>query len=288
MWRGSFWLISGSCSSAKNCLAALAHFPISSSWGAFCLEVQGIALSLGRHANCWEKSGSSGWMDKFSLRCFREWCSQAEALYHHILGLFWKLQYGQARAMLRWSQPTWLHVTAFWENSRVHKGNWHWYQERVSGPWRDKYVLGRLTTTVGMDFKGKTSSAVVRLLISGMVIEVFFTTSGVSSSVVNSLLESSADSDSEESTWQKYPCKITKREDVSLPAKAIFILPKPSHLSWAAFSSRWAASSNKFKPWKEKKRNSMDIIKINRAGKNQHKKKSRWIMKNWKVRNYPC
>ena len=82
-----------------------------------------------------------------------------------------------------------------------------------------------------MDFKGKTSSAVVRLLISGMVLEVFFTTSGVFSSVVDPLSDSSTDSDYEESTWPKYPCKICKREDVSILAKAIFIWSKPSCLS---------------------------------------------------------
>ena len=82
-----------------------------------------------------------------------------------------------------------------------------------------------------MDFKGKASSAVVRLLISGMVTEVSFKTSGVFSSVVDPLWDSSTDSDSEESTWSKYPCRISKMEDVSVPAKAIFIWAKPSCLS---------------------------------------------------------
>ena len=71
--------------------------------------------------------------------------------------------------------------------------------------------MGRPATTVGMEFKGNTSSAVVRLLISGMVIEVFFTASGVFSSVVDPLSDSSIDSDPEESTWPKYPCRISER-----------------------------------------------------------------------------
>ena len=46
-------------------------------------------------------SGSSGWMGKFSFKCLRVWCSQVEALYHHILGLFSKLQYKHAKTILR-------------------------------------------------------------------------------------------------------------------------------------------------------------------------------------------
>ena len=67
----------------------------------------------------------------------------------------------------------WLEAAAFWENSRVQEGNWHWYQERFLGPQRDKYDLGRPATTVGMDFKGKTSSAGAKPPTSGSVVGVF-------------------------------------------------------------------------------------------------------------------
>ena len=58
-----------------------------------------------------------------------------------------------------------------------------------------------------------------------MWLEVLSATSaGVFSSVVNLFLDLLAESvDSEESTQPKYPCKISSRDDVSVPAKAIFI-----------------------------------------------------------------
>ena len=90
-----------------------------------------------------------------------------------------------------------------------------------------------------MDFKEKTSSTVAKPPTSGSVVEVVSITSGVFSSIVDPLLDSLVDSvDSEGSTWPKYPCKISKREDVSVLARAIFIQPRLSHLSWAVFSSR--------------------------------------------------
>ena len=61
-------------------------------------------------------------------------------------------------------------------------------------------------------------------LASGGVVEVFSAISGVFSSVVNPFSDSSVDSaDSEESTQPKCPCKISRRDDVSVPARAIFI-----------------------------------------------------------------
>ena len=59
-----------------------------------------MASSPETQANYCENAGSSGWMGRFSFKCFKVWCSQAEALYHHILGLFSKLQYRHAKATL--------------------------------------------------------------------------------------------------------------------------------------------------------------------------------------------
>ena len=74
-----------------------------------------------------------------------------------------------------------------------------------------------------MDFKGKTSSAIAKPPTSGSVVGLFSITSGVFSSVVDPLSDSSVDSvDSEGSTQPKYPCKISKREDVSVLARAFF------------------------------------------------------------------
>ena len=44
------------------------------------------------------------------------------------------------------------------------------------------------------------------------------------------------DTDVSKSTCQKDPSKISNREEVSVPARAILILPNPLHHSWAAFS----------------------------------------------------
>ena len=46
----------------------------------------------------------------------------------------------------------------------------------------------------------------------------------------------------------KAPSKVSMREDVLHPARAILIFPRPSHFSLAAFSSRWLASSIRVKP----------------------------------------
>ena len=57
-----------------------------------------------------------------------------------------------------------------------------------------------------------------------VLLKFFSTTSEVLSSLVDPLSDSSADLlDSEGTTQPKYPCKISKREDVSIPARAIFI-----------------------------------------------------------------
>ena len=76
-------------------------------------------------------------------------------------------------------------------------------------------------TTSGVDLKGKTSSAVAKPLALGGVVEVFSAISELFSSVVNPFSDSLADS--EESLQPKCPCKISRRDDVSVPAKAIFI-----------------------------------------------------------------
>ena len=72
---------------------------------------------------------------------------------------------------------------------------------------------------------------------SESVVEVFSMTLDAFSSVVDPLLDSSTDTvDSEESMQPKYPCKISKREDVSLPAKAVLYDPG-LHVSVGLLSS---------------------------------------------------
>ena len=88
------WKVDWSFPSSRKCLAASAHLWITVAWGRFGTnpEVDGVAPSPEPQANCCEKAGSSGWMGRFSLEWVEVWCSQAEALYHCILGLCSKLQ----------------------------------------------------------------------------------------------------------------------------------------------------------------------------------------------------
>ena len=103
-----------------------------------------------------------GWIGRFSFEWAKVWCSQTEALYHHILGSWSKLQYRHANATLRSSWWMWLQAAAFWENSREQDGNWQQYQERVSGPQIGRYASERPAVLIGTDFIGKTNSAVAR------------------------------------------------------------------------------------------------------------------------------
>ena len=80
--------------------------------------------------------------------------------------------------------------------------------------------------------KGKTNSALDKWPASVDLAEIFSTISGVFSSIVNTFSESSADSvDSEGPIQPKCPCRISSRGGVSVPAKAIFIQPRPLCLS---------------------------------------------------------
>ena len=88
--------------------------------------------------------------------------------------------------------------------------------------------------TIGMDFKGKTSSAVAKPPTLGSVVVIFSKTSEVFSLVVDFMSDSSEDAiDSEvsTSTWPKYPLGISSKEEVSVPVRAILILPRPSCLN---------------------------------------------------------
>ena len=80
-------------------------------------------------------------------------------------------------------------------------------------------------TTRGEDLRGKTNSAVAKLPICRGLAIISSTSSEVFSSSANTL---SSSSDSKEATHPKCACRISSREDVSVPAKAILIHPRPS------------------------------------------------------------
>ena len=83
--------------------------------------------------------------------------------------------------------------------------------------------------------KGKTNSVMDKLPASRGLAIAFSVTSEVFSSFSNTV---SSSSDSEEVTCPKCACRISNREDVSVPAKAILIHPRPSSLNSAAFCLR--------------------------------------------------
>ena len=94
----------------------------------------------------------------------------------------------------------------------------------------------------GIDFKGNTSSVEVKLPSSVGVTEAFPGASDVFtgdfSAVVDFLIGVSVETDDvvvSKSTCPKDPSKNSSKEEVSVPARAILILPKPS---CAAFLSK--------------------------------------------------
>ena len=130
-----------------------------------------------------------------------------------------------------------------------------------SGPWRGKNGSGCLAMTRGMDFRGNTSSAVAKLLSSEEGTDAFSDvfSSGFSDgfSVAAGFVAGdsviSVETDDvvvSRLTWPKNPSKISSSEEVSMPTRAILILPKPSLWSCVAFLSKWEANSSKCKPWK--------------------------------------
>ena len=113
--------------------------------------------------------------------------------------------------------------------------------------------------TRGMDFRGSTSSAVTKLLSSERGTDTFsdVSSSGFSDgfSVVADFVAGdpviSVDTDDvvvARSTQPNDPSKLSSSEEVSMPTRAILILPKPSLRSCVAFLSTWEANSSKCKP----------------------------------------
>ena len=106
---------------------------------------------------------------------------------------------------------------------------------------------------MGVDFKGKTNSALARPPLLERVAEICL--EGVEASSLTSL---------QLSLWKqwtgkypgphthKHPSRIFNREEVSVPARAIFIFPNPSHLNCAALPSKWAANSKQAQTLQEK------------------------------------
>ena len=113
--------------------------------------------------------------------------------------------------------------------------------------------------TRGMNFRGNTSSTAAKLLSSEGGTDTFsdVSSSGFSDgfSVVAGFVAGASvisvetdDAVVSRSTQPKDPSKISSSEEVSVPARAILILPKPSLQSCAAFLSKWEANSSKCKP----------------------------------------
>ena len=78
---------------------------------------------------------------------------------------------------------------------------------------------------MGIDFKGKTSSAVARPLLSGRVTGVFSGRLEVVSSIVAPVSASSVemvDWEVSKFSWPKHPSKISSKNEVFVPARAIF------------------------------------------------------------------
>ena len=97
--------------------------------------------------------------------------------------------------------------------------------------------------TVGTDFRGNTSSAEARP--GG---RVFSWMLEVTSSTVMSVSGSSreiVDWEVSKSFWPNHPSKISSKNEVLVPARAIFTFPRPSHLNLAALPSRCSANSNR-------------------------------------------
>ena len=99
--------------------------------------------------------------------------------------------------------------------------------------------------TRGMHFKGNTSSADAELPSSVgaprffQQLQIFF--SDNCSAIVDFLIDVSLEEDVldvSRSTHPKEPSKISSKEEVSVPARAILILPNPSCQSLAAFFYR--------------------------------------------------
>ena len=108
-----------------------------------------------------------------------------------------------------------------------------------------------LAITVGTDFKGNTSLAEARPPLTGTEGRVFSGILEVTSLTVVSVsasLREMVDWEISGSYWLKHPSKISSKNEVLVPARSTFTLPKPSCLNLAALPSKWAASSNMVSP----------------------------------------
>ena len=88
--------------------------------------------------------------------------------------------------------------------------------------------------TVGIDFNGNSNSAVAGPLTSEGVAGIFSGTSAVFSFVVVLSLDFSVevvDIEVSKFTQPKWPSRISNKEEVSVPARAILIHPIPSCLN---------------------------------------------------------
>ena len=78
--------------------------------------------------------------------------------------------------------------------------------------------------TSGINWNGKTNSAVAKLLTS---LDLAVTSSEVPEAFSSSTKTSSSSSDSEGLTCSKCACRMSSREDVSVPARPFWYVPVP-------------------------------------------------------------
>ena len=105
-------------------------------------------------------------------------------------------------------------------------------------------------TTRGMDFMGKSSSAVAKLLSAMGELGLLPETSSAGCSSGGPVISVEAGGEGGiGSTLPKQPSSNLVREEVSVLARAIWILLRPSHFHCATLPSKWAASSNRVTPY---------------------------------------
>ena len=104
--------------------------------------------------------------------------------------------------------------------------------------------------TKGMDFMGKTNSAVDMLLPAMGELDSLPEASQVGCSSGGSVISVKADGEGGlGSTLPKQPSNNLVKEEVSVPLRATLILLRPSHFNHAALLSRCAASSKSITPY---------------------------------------
>ena len=117
--------------------------------------------------------------------------------------------------------------------------------------------------TKGMDFIGKTNSAVDMLLPVMGELDSLPGASSMGCSTGGSVISVEVDGEGElGSTLPKQPSNNLVKEEVLAPVRATLSLPRPSHFNCAALLSRCAANSKSVTPYV--KENNMGLKIINK------------------------